>query len=133
MAISNERIVSLVDDKVAFRVRADPESGKKRTLHLSGPAFIDRFFLHLLPSGFKRIRHYGLLAPAYKTRRLEAARHALAMPVPEPAVIESVADFMRRVADIDWTRCPHCASGHFVVTAGIAPQRLQGPLAHGPP
>ena len=133
VAISNERIVGIGDGKVAFRLRADPESGKKRTLHLSGPAFIDRFFLHLLPNGFKRIRHYGLLAPAHKTRRLEAARRALAVPAPEPAVIESVADFMRRVADIDWTRCPHCACGRFVVTAGITPQRLQGPLAHGPP
>ena len=47
--------------------------------------------------------------------------------------IESVADFMRRVAGIDWSRCPHCARGHLVVTAVITPQRLQGPLAHGPP
>jgi len=133
VAISNERIVGVADGKVAFRVRADPESGKKRTLHLSGSAFIDRFFLHLLPNGFKRIRHYGLLAPAHKTRRLEAARRALAVPAPEPAVIESVADFMRRVAGIDWSRCPHCARGHLVVTAVITPQRLQGPLAHGPP
>jgi hypothetical protein len=132
VAISNERIVGIDDGRVAFRVRADPASGKKRTMHLPGPAFIDRFFLHVLPLGFKRIRHYGVLAPAHKTRRLAQARSALAAPTPEPEVIESVAAFMDRVAGIDWTRCPACA-GHFVVTAVIAPQRLHGPLAHGPP
>ena len=133
VAISNERILGVQDGQVAFRVRADPVSGKKRTLHLPGPAFIDRFFLHVLPLGFKRIRHYGLLAPAHKTRRLGEARLALAVPAPEPDVIESVAAFMARVAGIDWTRCTGCAGGHFVVTAVIAPQRLHGPLAHGPP
>ena len=133
VAISNERIVGVKDGEVAFRVRADPVSGKQRTMYLPGPAFIDRFFLHLLPNGFKRIRHYGLLAPAHKTRRLGEARLALAVPAPEPAVIESIAAFMGRVAGIDWMRCTGCAGGHFVVTAVIAPQRLHGPLAHGPP
>lgn len=132
VAISNERIVGIDEGQVAFRVRADPGSGKKRTMRLPGPAFIDRFFLHVLPKGFKRIRHYGLLAPAHKTRRLAQARSALAAPTPEPEVIESVAVFMDRVAGIDWARCPACA-GHFVVTTVIAPQRLHGPLAHGPP
>jgi len=132
VAISNERIVGIDEGQVAFRVRADPGSGKKRVMHLPGPAFIERFFLHVLPNGFKRIRHYGLLAPAHKTRRLAQARSALAAPTPEPEVIESVAAFMDRVAGIDWAHCPACA-GHFVVTAVIAPQRLHGPLAHGPP
>jgi Putative transposase/Transposase zinc-binding domain len=133
VAISNERIVGVQDGQVAFRVRADPASGKKRMMRLAGPAFIDRFFLHVLPLGFKRIRHYGLLAPAHKTRRLNAARRALAAPIPDPDVIESVAAFMGRVAGIDWRRCTGCAGGHFVVTAVIAPQRLHGLLAHGPP
>ena len=132
VAISNERIVGIDEGQVAFRVRADPGSGKKRTMHLPGPAFIDRFFLRVLPKGFKRIGHYGLLAPAHKTRRLAQARSALAAPTPEPEVVESVAAFMDRVVGIDWARCPACA-GHFVVTAVIAQQRLHGPLAHGGP
>lgn len=133
VAISNERIVGIGEGKVAFRVRADPESGKKRVMHLPGTAFIDRFLLHVLPKGFKRIRHYGLLAPAHKTRRLGAARQALDVPSPEPVIVESVAAFMERVAHMDWNRCPHCDSGHFAVTAVIRPQRAQVPLAQGPP
>ena len=65
VAISNERIIGIANDQVAFRVRADAE-GKKRVLRLAGSEFIARFLLHVLPSGFKRIRHYGLLSPARK-------------------------------------------------------------------
>ena len=57
---------------MAFRVRANAE-GKKRVLRLPGTAFIARFLLHVLPAGFKRIRHYGLLSPARKKDRLAAA------------------------------------------------------------
>jgi hypothetical protein len=133
VAISNERIVGIDDGQVAFRVRADPTSGKKRTLRLPGPVFIDRFLLHLLPPGFKRIRHYGLLAPAHKTRRLDEARYALAAPAPEPERVESVATFLRRVANIDWHACPRCRRGHFVMIAVIAPQRRPDSQGPGPP
>ena len=133
VAISNERIIGIDDEHVAFRVRADPASGTKRTVRLPGPVFIDRFLLHVLPPGFKRIRHYGLLAPAHKTQRLNAARQALAAPTPEVEVIESVAAFLQRVAGIDWAQCSCCRQGHFVVTAVIAPQRRLAQPAQGPP
>lgn len=132
VAISNERIVGIDQNCVAFRVRAD-QNGKKRTISLLGEAFIGRFLLHLLPSGFKRIRHYGLLAPAHKTARLAEARQALAVPAPEARVIESVSDFLRRVAREDWSRCLDCADGHFVVTSVIAAQPWTRPTAQGPP
>jgi len=103
VAISNERIVAIDDDAVAFRVRVNGEGGgKKRTLRLPGTEFIARFVQHVLPRGFKRIRHYGLLGAAHKNARLAAARTALAAPQPQPAVIESVAAFMQRVAKIEW-------------------------------
>ena len=129
VAISNERIVGIANDQVAFRVRADAE-GRKRTLRLPGNEFIARFLLHVLPSGFKRIRHYGLLSPARKKVGLAAARSALAVPPPEPAVIESVAAFMCRVARLESMCCPHCG-GQFRVTATLLPQR--GAKARGPP
>lgn len=129
VAISNERIVGIANDQVAFRVRADAE-GKKRVLRLAGSEFIARFLLHVLPSGFKRIRHYGLLSPARKKVGLTAARSALAVPPPEPAVIESVAAFLRRVARLESMCCPHCG-GQFRVTATLLPQ--SGAKARGPP
>lgn len=130
VAISNERIVGIGNGQVAFRVRADND-GKKRVLRLPGVEFIGRFLLHVLPAGFKRIRHYGLLSPARKTAGLAAARAALGMPPPEPAVIESVADFLRRVARFKQLCCPHCG-GPLCFTATILPQR-HAVHSRGPP
>ncbi len=68
-AIGNERLVAIEGDKVLLRVRAD-DTGAKRTIAMGAREFIGRFLQHVLPQGFKRIRHYGLLAPAAKTERL---------------------------------------------------------------
>ena len=122
VAISNERIAGVHNGEVAFRVRVNGAAGKKRTIRLDGAAFIGRFLLHLLPKGFKRIRHYGLLGPAHKATHLAAARAALHAPQPQPMVIESVAQFMRRVAKIEWAACPHCHGGHFEVVQAVSPQ-----------
>lgn len=132
VAISNERIVGIERDAVAFRVRADPSSGKKRTMRLPGTEFIGRFLQHVLPSGFKRIRHYGLLSPTRKKVGLAAARSALGVPPPLPAVIESVADFLRRLARIEHERCPQCGIGQFHLVTTILPQRCL-PKPRGPP
>jgi hypothetical protein len=131
VAISNERIVGIEGNEVAFRVR-HPEGCKKRTLRVSGPEFIGRFLQHVLPAGFKRIRHYGLLSPARKMLGLVAARAALGVPPPQPATIESVAKFMRRVARIEFERCTVCGGGKFRLTVAIPPQR-RSPSSRGPP
>jgi hypothetical protein len=122
----------LADGEVAFRVRRDATSGKKRTLRMPGPEFIDRFLLHVLPAGFKRIRHYGLLAPAHKTRLLALARNALDAPAPDPVVTESVQAFMLRVARIELHACGHCGVGQFVVTRALMPH-AHGASSRGPP
>lgn len=119
-AIGHERIVAVRDDAVRLRVRGD--GGGKKTVRIDGAEFVGRFVQHVLPAGFKRIRHYGLLAPAHKTRCLAQARAALAMPAPNPIAQDSVAAFMQRVAGIDLERCPHC-QGRWRSIALLAPQR----------
>ena len=133
VAISNERIVGIDGNEVLFRVRAEAARGRTRTVRLNAVDFIDRFLMHVLPSGFKRIRHYGLLAPAHKARRLALARAALAVPTPDPVVIESVEAFMRRVGHLEWGRCPHCGKGHWVVTGPLPARHATGAFARGPP
>ena len=123
VAISNERIVGIVGDRVAFRVRGDPSCGSKRTICLPGSEFIGRFLQHVLPAGFKRIRHYGLLSAARKKDGLAAARAALAVPPPDAAVVESVSAFLRRVARIAHEHCPNCTVGTFQVVATLLPER----------
>ena len=132
VAIANERIVGIEGHAVLFRVRANQASGRKRTARLPGPEFIRRFLLHVLPQGFKRIRHYGLLSPARKRAGLAAARAALEVPPPLPAVIESVAAFMRRVGIGARACCPHCGTGTFRVIATIPPTGHLPP-GRGPP
>jgi Putative transposase/Transposase zinc-binding domain len=117
-AIGNERLVAIDGDKVLLRVRAD-DTGGKRTIAMDGVQFIARFLQHVLPSGFKRIRHYGLLAPAAKTQRLALARQLLAMPPANPLAREHAQDFMRRVAAIEINTCPHCKTGHWLVVEQV--------------
>ena len=133
VAISNERIVGVDDHEVRFRVRAEASGHTRRTLALPATTFIDRFLLHVLPKGFKRIRHYGLLGPAGKAVKLAQARAALSVPAPDPVVVESVAAFMHRIDRAEWARCPHRGQGAFVPTAAIAPTRLHVPFSRGPP
>ena len=113
-AIGNERLVTIADDKVLLRVRAD-DTGGKRVIAMPGEQFIARLLQHVLPPGFKRIRHYGLLAPAAKTERLATARKLLAMPLSNPQAREDAHAFMRRVAAIDVECCPHCRLGRWRV------------------
>jgi hypothetical protein len=133
VAISNERIVGMDDYSVSFRVRDCAHGKRRRTISLPAHTFIERFLLHVLPQGFKRIRHYGLLAPAAKAVKLAQARAALNAPPPDPVVVESVQAFMRRIEQHQYLRCPRCGRGQFVPTAPIAPVRLRLPHLRGPP
>jgi hypothetical protein len=98
-------------------------------IRLPGVTFIGRFLQHVLPPGFKRIRHYGLLSAARKRDRLAAARTALAVPPPVPVAVEAAADFLRRVTQKDLSRCPCCGRGTLQVMAS----RLPDPAARRPP
>ena len=133
VAISNERILDIGADTVSVRVRDWTQGRRRRTLNLPAGTFIERFLLHLLPKGFKRIRHYGVIGSAHKTAHLAAARAALDAPAPDPIVVESVEAFMRRIDQHQRMCCPHCGKGQFVTTATIAAMPL--PLLHlrGPP
>ncbi len=135
VAISNERILGLDQGRVVFRVRAGSEGKHKRLEHLAAETFIGRFVQHVLPHGFKRIRHYGLLASSHKAAKLTACRAAFQLPQPQAPLIEDVAAFMRRVAHLEISACPHCRIGRLQVIAAIPPLRPLWPvrLATGPP
>lgn len=126
-AIGNERIRAVTPDEVAFTVRADDQGGK-RLLRLPGSEFVRRFLLHVLPTGIKRIRHYGVLAAACKAVKLERARQALQMPAGNPQAMESARDFMARVAQINVLLCPCCQMGKLhVVQVLVGRKQLPAP------
>ena len=132
VAISNERILGLEGNRVRFRVRDSANGNRKKVVRLEAGEFIGRFLLHVLPSGFKRIRHYGLLGPAHKAANLAAARAALEAPVPDPVVVESVEVFMLRVAGIEWLNCLHCHEGRFQVVQALPPHWPRAPPPRSP-
>src|SRR3972149_512160 len=133
VAISNERILGMDADTVRVRVRDSAHGNRRRTITLPAQTFIERFLLHVLPKGFKRIRHYGLLGPAGKAAKLARARAALSVPTPDPVVVEAVQAFMHRIERHEYLRCPHCGKGQFVPTAPIAPVPLRLLHLRGPP
>ena len=131
-AIGNQRIRAVGDKGVVFSVRADDRGGK-RPVRLDGAEFVRRFLLHVLPTGIKRIRHYGVLASSCKGPKLAQARQALAMPASNPAALESAGEFLRRVSRIDAAQCPCCKQGRLqVVQVLSAPERLPGPSQGAP-
>lgn len=132
VAISNERILGMEGSRVRFRVRDSANGNRKKVMRLDAGEFIGRFMQHVLPNGFKRIRHYGLLGSAHKTANLAAAREALEAPAPDAVVVESVEAFMRRVACIEWLNCPHCHEGRFHVVQAILPHPPRAPPGRSP-
>lgn len=121
-AISNERIRHVSEREVAFNVRADDKGGK-RLVRLDGVEFVRRFLAHVLPTGIKRIRHYGVLASGCKTVKLDQARQALQMPALNAQALECALAFMARVAGIDIDLCPACKVGRLRAINTIAAAR----------
>jgi hypothetical protein len=91
VAISNRRLVSMDPDGVTFRWKDYRAKGRTRnkTMKLPANEFMRRFLLHVLPGGFHRIRHYGLLANAERRASLAKTRALLDVPPPEPICDES--------------------------------------------
>lgn len=91
-------------------------SDDKRVVQIAGDEFIGRLLQHVLPLGSKRIRHYGLLAPATKGKRLSQA-------------MEDAKTFMCRVAPLEIDICPHGQVGRLRLVQLLAPQRSSTPEA----
>ena len=75
-AISNHRLLELEDSQVQFRWKDYAHGGRRRTMTLSAIEFVRRLVMHVLPSGFVRIRHYGLLANRHRREKLALCRGA---------------------------------------------------------
>ena len=87
VAISNSRLIALDDNEVTFKWKdyRAKDGDLHKTMALPIPEFIRRFLIHVLPSGFHRIRHYGLFANGGRAENLARARRLLVMPAPEVA------------------------------------------------
>jgi nitroreductase len=122
VALSNERLVRHTDGIVHFRWKDYADGARVKVMALEADEFIRRFLLHVVPDGFVRIRHFGLLANRTRRAKLARCRALLgASPSPAEAPIESVAALMLRLTGLDIERCPVCPQGRLRVTEILAP------------
>jgi Putative transposase/Transposase zinc-binding domain len=121
VAISNNRLVAFHDGQVSFQWRNARRGNAHDIMTLEAEECIRRFLLHVLPRGFMRIRHYGVLGNRCRTSQLAACRALLGQPEPVSRPLESVTVMMHRLTGRDIDRCPQCDKGHLEVIMTIYP------------
>jgi hypothetical protein len=88
-----------------------PTGDRVKVLDLAADEFLRRFLLHVVPDGFVRIRHFGLLANRRRAAALAQCRALLAQPAPPAGPPESARALTLRLTGIDIARCPSCQQG----------------------
>jgi len=129
VAISNQRLIALDERGVTFRWKDYRAKGATRTktMTLGADEFMRRFLLHVLPSGFHRIRHYGLLANAGRRENLAKARELLHV-APKADTAPQDADAPVNAVQPTFV-CPDCGAAMIVVDSWGRGQ----PMIRAPP
>jgi hypothetical protein len=125
-AISNHRLVDLADGRVGFRWKDYAHGGRQETMTIEAVEFVRRFLMHVLPSGFVRVRHYGLLANRHRQEKLARCRELIGMTVTPhadtaPTEADPVTPSGHEAAVTPTRVCPRCGSGRMVVVAELPP------------
>jgi Putative transposase len=121
VAIANSRLLACEDGRVRFRWKDYRADNKSKMMTLDAEEFIRRFLLHVLPKGFRRIRHFGFLANACRAAKLPRIRAALEAPLPPPPA--EPVDYRERYAILTGHRldlCPIC--GGRMIEIGLVPR-----------
>ena len=115
IAISNRRLVSADENGVTFKYKDYRIEGPARykTMTLAADEFIRRFLIHVLPKGFHRIRHYGLLSSGRRAENIAHVRELLALPAPakQPEPPKAAIDEPRVLPQ----PCPCCGSRMIII------------------
>ena len=125
-AISNHRLVELADGRVSFRWKDYAHGGRQGIMTLDSVEFVRRFLMHVLPSGFVRVRHYGLLANRHRQEKLARCRELIGLAVtPQadtaPSEPDPVLATVPETAVTPTRVCPRCGAGRMVVVGEFPP------------
>jgi hypothetical protein len=126
VAISNARLLSCDDGQVVFHYRDRAAGDIRQVATLPADEFLRRFLGHVLPSGFQRIRHYGLLASRSKNEYLTCCRQLLDATPPPPPLKKTTAEWVLLLFGIDVNCCPRCGQKTLERTT-LLPQRRPAP------
>lgn len=130
VAISNHRLVSADAKTVAFRWKdyRIKRGDRQKVMRLATPEFIRRFLIHVLPDGFHRIRHYGLLASA--TRKANIAKIRIQLETPRPEQATEAAPETEIISLTLREPCPCCGGPMHIIEIF---RRGQKPMSRAPP
>ena len=133
VAIANSRLVDFANGQVAFQWKDYRHESRHKVMRLDAHEFIRRFLLHVLPPGFQRIRHYGLLANRHRANKLAQCRQVLHAPT--PARVDEPTDYRERyqqLTGVSLRDCPKCRRGQMICIETIPPaHRSRGPPCTG--
>lgn len=109
IAISNSRILSVSEEQVTFSARGKRPGEPRRNVTLSNVEFIRRYLMHVLPSGFQKIRYYGFLNNRMKSKNLKVIFRIQGYQKFKCRYTElSIAELLKEVWDFDIRICPYC-------------------------
>lgn len=117
VAISNDRIIKVDEDRVYFRYKDYADNGKRKVMAVSAHEFIRRFLLHVLPKKFVKIRYYGLLGHRNRNQKLRLCRDLLGVKVSDSAGEKAPSNWRElyeKVTGKRVDRCPYCEKGTLV-------------------
>jgi hypothetical protein len=129
VAISNSRLLALDERGVTFRWKDYRAEGRTRhkIMTLTTQEFMRRFLLHVLPSGFHRIRHYGLLAHAHRRHNIATARALLQGPAPGGPLNPDTRN--TKSSRPPTFLCRHCGAPMLIIETFTRAQCIRGPPA----
>jgi len=130
VAISNGRLLSLENGQVTFRWRDSKDNNQTKTMTLDAVEFIRRFLLHILPSGFVKIRHFGFLSSRRRSAALAVCRARLPQPAAGAGAVPILSDQQQSAVE---RRCPVCQTGHLHIRAWLSAEELLVRIAHAGP
>ena len=130
VAISNDRLVRLQNGRVTFRYRDRNDHDTVKLMTLDASEFIRRFLLHVLPDGFVKIRHYGILSNRNRKCKLAVCKRHLGVKCRDGNMEkhrEPWQDLLTRITGTDPRICPYCGKGKMVLKEVLNPSALPQP------
>jgi hypothetical protein len=130
VAITNDRIVKLEGNRVTIRYRDSRDHDRVKLMTLDAFEFIRRFLLHILPDGFMKVRHYGILSNRNNKTKLFQAQvllNAVSGNAQKQGHRESWQELLIRVTGVDPRLCPFCDKGRMVLKEPLLPLRNRYP------
>ena len=125
VAITNRRLLACANGQVTFRWKDSQRGNRQRMMTLDAVEFLRRFLLHVLPRGFKRMRHYGFFANGVRTVKLPLCRRVLGQALFCPAEVSPACDAAKAAPPPSPPSevCPACHIGRMHVQETWFPQR----------